>query len=233
MASPDEPVSSDPAGQPPSAGPRRAHHLPAALLALATFALAILLAIVLWMRWQQPAYVMPFAVVGVGVLCAVLTGCGGAMAALRGQVTPWLAPLVTLMLVYAFLSFLVIGVLVVVPTVLVVLLLVERRSRRVEAASTPRWRAGAGLLLTLGLIPLSLLVLLGGPVVECTPEGVETSTPIWSWSGSLSAEGSSGETGGSGSSSDLSRTSGSVTEGATTYTYVCLGSKLLNFDAHA
>ncbi|HAW09737.1 MAG TPA: hypothetical protein DCX12_01440, partial [Chloroflexi bacterium] len=62
--------------------------MPAGILALATSVLAVLLAIVLGIRWQQPAYVMPFAVVVVGVLCALLTAFGGAMAVLRGQVTP-------------------------------------------------------------------------------------------------------------------------------------------------
>jgi hypothetical protein len=230
MVSPGEPVSSLPDVQPPTAGPRRTHRLPAGLLALATSILAILLAIVLGARWRQPAYVMPFAIVVVGGLCAVLTWFGGAMAALRGQVTPWLAPLLTLVFFYCFL---VVGILVIFLAALVLLIVVNRRSHRVQVASTRSSRVGPPLLLTLGLVPLSLLVLLGGPVVECMPQGVESSTPIWSWSESLSATGESGEIGdGSGSSSDLSRTSGSVTEGATTYTYVCLGSKLLHFDAH-
>jgi hypothetical protein len=204
--------------------------LPAGLLALATSALAILLAIVLAIRWRQPAYVMPFPVVAVGGLCAVLAGLGGAMAALRGQVTPWLAPLLTLVFFYAFL---VVGVLVILPAVVVVLLLANRRPHRVQVASTLMWPVGPALLLTLGLVPLSLLVLLGGPVVACMPQGVETSTPIWSWTESLSAEGVSGESGSaSGSSSDLSRSSGSVTEGGRTYSFVCLGTKLLHFDAH-
>jgi hypothetical protein len=224
-------VSSPPDVQPPTAGPRRTHRLPAGLLALATSALAILLAIVLGIRWQQPAYVMPFAIVVVGGLCAVLTWFGGAMAALRSQVAPWLAPLVTLVLVYGFL---VIGVLVILPAVVVLLLLANRRSRRVHVALTRRWRVGPALLLTLGLVPLSLLVLLGGPVVECMPQGVESSTPIWIWLGSLGAEGVSGESGSaSGSSSDLGRSTGTVTEGGTTYSFVCLGTKLLHFDAHA
>ena len=200
--------------------------------------LAILLAIVLGIRWQQPAYVMPFAVVVVGGLCAVLTVFGGAMAALRGQVNPWLAPLLTLVFFYALTAFLVAGVLVILLAAVLLLLLVNRRSARVQVASTRRWRAGPALLLTLGLVPLSLLILLGGPVVECMPQGVETSTPIWSWTESPSGEGVSGagvsgESGSaSSSSSDLSRSSGSVTEGGTTYTYECLGTKLEQFESH-
>jgi hypothetical protein len=83
---------------------------------------------------------MLFAVVAVGVLCAVLTGFGRAMAALRGQVTPWLAPLVTLILIYGFL---VIGVLVILPAVVVLLLVVNRRLHRVLVdvypSTRPRW----------------------------------------------------------------------------------------------
>jgi hypothetical protein len=85
----------------------------------------------------------------------------------------------------------------------------------------------------LGLVPLSLLVLLGGPVVECMPQGFGSATPIWTWLGSLGAGGASGGTsGGSSSSSDLSRTSGSVTVSGTTYSFVCIGTKLVQFDSH-
>ena len=227
MASAGEPVSSAPASQPPAVGPRRTQRLAAGILALATSVLAVLLAIVLGIRWQQPAYVMPFAVVVVGVLCALLTAFGGAMAVLRGQVTPWLAPLVTLILIYGFLA---IGVLFIVPTVLVLLLLVNRRPHRVQVNSTPSSRVGTALLLTLGLVPLSLLVLLGGPVVECMPQGVESSTPIWTWLGNVAAGGGASETGSDSSSSSApSQSSGSVIEGGTTYSFVCLGTKLVQF----
>ena len=218
-------MNSAPGRQRPEASPGPSHRLPAGLLALATSGLAILLAIVLGIRWRQPAYVMPLAIVVVGALCALLTAFGGAMAVLRGQVTPWLAPPVTLILIYGFLA---VGVLVIVP-VLVLLLLVNRRVRRVQVVRTSSSRAGSALLLTLGLVPLCVLVLLGEPVVECMSQGVETSTPIWSWLGNLGA----GETGSvSSSSSAPGRSGGSVTEGGTTYSFLCLGTRLVQFASH-
>jgi hypothetical protein len=132
-------------------------------LALCTSALAILLAILLGIWWRQPAYVMPFWVVLAGSLCAAMTGIGGVLATRRGQVTSWLAPTVTLA---ALLGFLVAGVLVLLPVMVVLLLVANHQGHRVAAITQPRRRVSAGLVLTLGLVPLCLLVLLRGPVVE-------------------------------------------------------------------
>jgi hypothetical protein len=86
----------------------------------------------------------------------------------------------------------------------------------------------AGLILTLGLVPLCLFVLLRGPVVDCTSTGVDEGSPIWMWLESLgTGTGIAGT--GSSSSSDVDRTTGSVTAGGTTYSFVCLGPKLAQF----
>jgi hypothetical protein len=80
----------------------------------------------------------------------------------------------------------------------------------------------AGLILTLGLVPLCLLVLLRGPVVDCMSNGVDGGSPIWAWLGSLGTGAGMSESGSS-MSSDLNQTTGSVTVGGTTYSYVCVG----------
>jgi hypothetical protein len=216
-------VNSVVASQPPTRDARHADRVLAGLLALSTSALAILLAILLGIWWRQPAYVMPVWVVLAGSLCAALTGIGGVLATRRGQATAWLAPTVTFA---ALLGFLEAGTLVVLPVIVVLLLVANHRGRWVPAPP-PSWRhVSAGLILTLGLVPLCLLVLLGGPVVDCLSNGVAGDSPIWAWLGSL---GTGGGMSGSGSSADLSQTTGSVTIGGATYLYVCVGPKLAQF----
>jgi hypothetical protein len=213
------------ASEPPTTAAGHAHQVPAGLLALCTTALAILLAILLGIWWRQPAYVMPFWVVLAGSVCAVLTGIGGVLATRRRQATSWLAPTVTLAAVLGFLSA---GTLVLLPVIVVVLLVANHWGRRAPATPPSRRHVSAGLILTLGLVPLCLLVLLGGPVVDCTSNGVAGGIPIWMWIGSLgTGAGMSGS--GSSTSSDLNQTTGSVTAGGTTYSYVCVGPKLAQF----
>ena len=217
------------ASQPPITGAGHAHQILAGLLAFCTTALAILLAILLGIWWRQPAYVMPFWVVLAGCLCAGLTGIGGVLATRRGQVTSWLAPTVTLA---ALLGFLEAGVLVLLPVMVVLLLVANHRGHRVPAIPQPTRRSSAGLVLTLGLVPLCLLVLLRGPVVDCTSDGVDEGSPIWMSLGSLgTGAGIAGTIAGTGSSTsaDLDQTTGSITAGGTTYSFVCVGPKLAQF----
>jgi hypothetical protein len=218
-------VNSVVASQPPAKGARQAHQMLAGLLALCTSALAILLAILLGIWWRQPAYVMPFWVVLAGSLCAALTGIGGVLATRRGQATSWLAPTVTLA---ALLGFLAAGTLVLLPVIVVLLLVANHRGRRVPATPQSRRHVSAGLILTLGLVPLCLLVLLRGPVVDCMSNGVDEGSPIWMWLGSLGTGAGIAGTGSS-TSSDLNQTTGSVTAGGATYSFVCVGPKLAQF----
>jgi hypothetical protein len=213
------------ASQPPTKGATRVHQVAAGLLALCTSALAILLAVMLGIGWRQPAYVMPVWVVLAGCLCAALTAIGGVLATRRGQVTSWVAPTVTLA---ALLGFLVAGTLVLLPVMVVLLLVANHRGRRVPATPQPRRHVSAGLVLTLGLVPLCLLVLLRGPVVDCMPNGVDEGSPIWMWLGSLGTGAGIAGTGSS-ASSDLNQTTGSVTAGGATYSFVCLGPRLAQF----
>ena len=213
------------ASQPPTRDARHAHQVLAGLLALCTSALAILLAILLGIWWRQPAYVMPFWVVLAGSLCAAMTGIGGVLATRRGQATSWLAPTVTLA---ALLGFLAAGTLVLLPVIVVLLLVANHRGRRVPATPQSRRHVSAGLILTLGLVPLCLLVLLRGPVVDCMSNGVDEGSPIWMWLGSLGTGAGIAGTGSS-TSSDLNQTTGSITAGGTTYSFVCVGPKLAQF----
>ena len=193
-------------------------------MAIASSALALVLAILIGTWWRQPAYVMPFWVVGVGGICALLTGIGGVMATRRGAVTPWLPPTGAVVL---FSGFLVAGVLVLAPLTVALMLLAQSRMRR-HVTPSPGWHGGAGLVLTLGLVPLCLLAVLRGPAVECMPNGFGSGTPIWAWLGSPGASGS-GIASGSVSSFQPNQTSGSVNVGGTTYAFDCVGSDLVNF----
>jgi hypothetical protein len=138
-------------------------------LAVSTSALAVLATVVLAAELSRPAYIMPIWVVAVAAICAVLTVIGGATAARRRRITPWLAPVVTGALVVASLELFMITV----PLALILLLLISVRAVRRGLGRMPAdHRAGApGLLLTIRLVPLFLLILLGRPVIECTPGG--------------------------------------------------------------
>jgi hypothetical protein len=60
--------------------------------------------------------------------------------------------------------------------------------------------------------------------VSCMSDGVSGSTPLWTWFGGLGGGGMSG-----GGSSDSNQVSGSVTVGGTTYSYICMGDRLVRF----
>jgi hypothetical protein len=195
-----------------------------ALLVITTCGAALLTAI-LESRRHQPAYAMPVVVVLIAGLCVVLIVAGGGLALKARRLEPWLAPVVVVALMFAFLEA---GVFIVVPLVLLLVLV----SRRGPAArrSALRWQSlGAPVLLTLGIVPLSWLAL-DRPVVECLANGVSSATPVWTsfWGGS--ASGTSSESGsGSSSSSAPQQVSGSITAGGVTYAYTCDGTRLVRF----
>jgi hypothetical protein len=88
-----------------------------------------------------------------------------------------------------------------------------------------------GFLLTVGLVPLFLLIFLGSPVVACTTSGEANSAPLWTWldSGGGMTDSVSGS---SASSSDSSVSTGTETIGATKYSWVCDGSTVVHFTTH-
>jgi hypothetical protein len=196
-----------------------------ALLVITTCAVALLTAI-LESRRHQPAYAMPVVVVLIAGLCVVLIAAGGVLALKARQLEPWLAPVVVVALMFAFLEA---GVLIVIPLVLLLVLVSRRGSAGRRSAL--RWqRLGAPVLLTLGVVPLSWLAL-DRPVVECLANGVSSATPVWTWFGGGSVSGFTSETGGSGSSSSSAPqlSSGSITAGGVTYIYTCDGTRLIRF----
>jgi hypothetical protein len=171
---------------------------------------------------------MPVSVLVIGAVCLALTTAGAAIATYRGElVKPWLTLLTTLLFLAAFISLFSIGALVLI--VALASLIARARLRGVQPVDAPRTRVGAGLLLSLGLAPLSLLAV-EQPVVACMPDGVSNSSPIWTWFGSGEGGFSSGGSGSSSSSNHVS--TGTVTVGGTTYMYTCAGEDLVNFAAH-
>jgi hypothetical protein len=198
----------------------------ASALALAVTAVGVVLLVLLAQRHQQPGYAMPLAVLVIAGMCVALTTAGGAMATYRGQlVGPWLTMVTTLLFLAAFLTMFSIGPLVLI--VALASLLARIRLRSPDTAS--RSRIGAGLCLSLGMAPLSLLAV-EQPVVACMPDGVSNASPIWTWFGSGGGGLSAGGSGSSSSSNHVS--TGTVTAGGTTYTYACAGEELVNFAAH-
>lgn len=191
----------------------------AALLVTATCA-AIYVAVVLESHRQQPVYAMPVTVVLVACVCVALTAAGGLIALRAGQLAPWLAPLATAMLVYGFF---VAGTLIVLPMALLMLLVIRNTQSRRAHEHQPLNVRAAGLL-TLGLVPLSLLALLDQPVVTCFPGGVSLAPPVWT-----SFQSSSGQSSESSSSASPQLSAGYLTAGGVTYTYTCKGAQLVYF----
>src|SRR4029077_10487741 len=128
---------------------------------------------------RQPAYIMPIWVVALAAICVVLTVIGGGIAVRRRRVTPWLAPLVTGVLLVASLELFVITV----PLLLLLLVVTSVRAVRRGLGRIPVDQSvGAlGSLLTAGMVPLFLLIFLGGPVVQCIPGGASSGIPVWAW----------------------------------------------------
>ena len=190
------------------------------LFAVISSALAVLAATLLATELSQPAYIMPVWVVVVAAICVVLTMIGGAAAARRHRATPWLAPVITSVLLLASLE----GFVVAVPLALILLVLIAVRPlRRVLGRIPFDQTVGApGLLLTVGLVPLLLLIFLGRPVVECTPDGVSSSIPVWAWFGNDVVGGPVASSASASSDSIVSR--GTETVGGITYSWICRGS---------
>jgi hypothetical protein len=180
---------------------------------------AVYEAVVLELHRHQPVYAMPITVVYVAGACVVLTAVGSVIAVRAGQIAPWLAPVLTAIVVYGLL---VAGTLIVLPAI-VLIALASRRLRSVRGRDQARLRVSAPVLLTLGLVPLGLLALFDRPIVECRPVGVSLSPPVWT-----SFQSSSGQSG-STSSSTPQQSSGSITAGGVTYTFTCKGAQLVRF----
>lgn len=205
---------------------RRRRRWPSVALAASTTALAALAAVVLGTKSRQPAYIMPIWVVAVAAICVALTVIGGAIAVRRGRITPWLAPAVTGVLLVASLELFVITV----PLLLILLILISVRAVRRGLGRIPADQSvGApGLLLTIGLVPLFLLIFLGGPVVECMSGGSSSAIPVWAWF--ANGAGVSVSVSGSGSgSSNSSVTTGTESANGATYSWVCNGSNVVRF----
>ena len=202
------------------------HRRAALVLAVSTSAIAAFVAAVLGTRFSQPAYIMPIWVVVVAAICVVPTVIGGAVAVRRGRAAAWLAPALISLLAIATLELFVF----VIPIALILLLLFVVRARRLASTRGPGEHGAGipGLLLTIGLVPLFLLIFLGSPVVACTTDGESNASPIWAWFGS---DGSflSSESGSSSGSSDSGVSTGTETVGATTYSWVCNGSTVVLF----
>jgi hypothetical protein len=202
------------------------HRRAAVALAVSTSALAVLAAVVIATELSQPAYVMPIWVVVVAAICVVLTVIGGAAAARRRRVTPWLAPVVTGVLAVASLELFILTV----PLALILLVLVTVRAVRRASGRIPGDQSvGApGFLLTVGLVPLLLLIFLGRPIIECTVGGGSSALPLWASFGN----GGGSSSGNSVSGSDLSVSSGTETVGGTAYSWVCHDSTVVQFTTH-
>lgn len=200
-----------------------------AALSLGAVVFAICTAAAVAREWGQPAYAIPAAVAAVAAACAALTVFGVVSALRRREIgRAWLTTLTTFLFLWGYLALFSIGLLLMVAAVVCLVMRIRLAERRPRTGR--RWRLGAGLILSLGLAPLTALAI-NGPVVACTSDGVSVGTPLWM------VIGAGGESGMSaGSSSAASGTSeeqswGTVTVGGTTYAYSCTGSHLTRFIA--
>jgi hypothetical protein len=194
-------------------------------------AFAVRTAILIGQHWRQPNYAMPLTVVVIAALCAVLTATGAWLATRRGHMArSWLTVLTTLLFLWGLLTILSIGLGLLILAM--GLLVVRVRLPAVPPVGRRVVEVGAGLLLALGLAPLTALAI-SGPVVECTAGGVQSSVPMWTWfssaSGDSASAGNSLHAHGEASPSSTQRTSGRVTVGGTTYAYTCRDDHLTKF----
>lgn len=190
---------------------------------VATAVVVVLAVADLLVEWRQPVYVMPDAVVVIGVVCALLASLGALTAARRGLVVPWLAPMCAILVL---LSAVLVFVLALLAAIAAVIIAFRLRARRTSAGMVPSGNLLPASLLTLGLVPLLALVLLGRPVVQCLDNGEEDSAPIWLWVG-----GGGGSASISGPAAQADRVAGTATIGSHTYSYVCSGARLVQFTA--
>ncbi len=209
-----------------AAGNRSKGSSQVALVALALLAVAFAArtAVLIGQEWREPNYAMPGSVVAVAAFCGVLTMVGAYVAARDANgLRSWLTVLTALLFLWGFLTIFSIGLgllLAAIACLVIRLRLVYHQQPFVG------WHflIGAGLLLSLGLIPLSALSI-SGPVVGCMPGGVQSSVPIWTLFGS--ASGRSGMT--SSGSVSSQQAAGHVTVGGTTYGYTCTNGRLTSF----
>ncbi|MHB8325008.1 MAG: hypothetical protein ACYDEA_03430 [Candidatus Dormibacteria bacterium] len=193
-------------------------------LGLLAAAFAARTAVVIGQEWREPNYAMPGSVVAVAAFCGVLTMVGAYVAARdTNGLRSWLTVLTALLFLFGFLTIFSIGLGLLLAAIACLVI----RLRLVYHQPLVRWHflVGAGLLLSVGLIPLSALSI-SGPVVECLPGGVQSSVPIWTLFGS--ASGSSRMTS-SGSSVSSQQAAGHVTVDGTTYGYTCTNGRLTSF----
>jgi hypothetical protein len=101
---------------------------------VATSVVGVLAAANLLLEWRQPVYVMPAAVVFIGAVCALLTILGAIVAARRQIVSPWLAPICVILLLFIAALLVLFAIL---PAIAVVLIVLNRRAHRVSAGLEP------------------------------------------------------------------------------------------------
>ena len=192
-------------------------------LGLLAVAFAARTAVVIGQEWREPNYAMPVSVVAVAAFCGVLTMVGAYVAARdTNGLRPWLTVLTALLFLWGFLTIFSIGLGLLLAAI--VSLVIRLRLADHQPLGERHFLIGAGLLLSVGLIPLSALSI-SGPVVECIPGGVQSSVPIWTLFGS--ASGRSGMT--SSGSVSSQQAAGHVTVGGTTYGYTCTNGRLTSF----
>ena len=193
-------------------------------LGLLAVAFAARTAVVIGHEWREPNYAMPVSVVAVAAFCGVLTMVGACVAARDTYgLRPWLTVLTALLFLWGFLTIFSIGLGLLLAAI--VSLVIRLRLADHQPLGERHFLIGAGLLLSVGLIPLSALSI-SGPVVECIPGGVQSSVPIWTLFGS--ASGRSWMTS-SGSSVSSQQAAGHVTVGGLTYAYTCTNGRLTSF----
>ncbi len=206
----------------------RTRHRPYRLISVALGLLAVAFAartvLVIAQERGEPNYAMPVPVVAVAVFCGVLTVVGAYVAARdTNGLRPWLTVLAALLFLWGFLTMFSIGLgllLAAVATLLIRLRLADH-----QPLGERHLPVGAGLLLSAGLVPLSALSI-SGPVVECTPGGVQSSVPVWAVLGSAS-----GQTWVTSSAASVAsrRAAGHVTVDGDTYAYTCTNGRLTSF----
>lgn len=205
----------------------------------AASAFAVWTTVEIALHWHQPNYAMPGMVVVIAALCTVFTLAEAWLVGRRSgdSARSWLTVLTALLFLWGVLTIFSVGLGLLI--VAVGFLVVRLRLPRVLSCVGRRAGVSAGLMLSLGLVPLSALAV-SDPVVECTGQGVQSSVPMWIWfssasgssrsgSGSFSSAGNSLSAHGQESPSGTQKRSGRVSVGGSTYSYSCTDGRLTKF----
>ena len=183
----------------------------------AVILVAVYLTVVTVHHWGRPVYAVPSVALAISVTSAALAIAGAVgMVAVRRRDAALVSALVGLLMAVGVLALFSIGLLFLLAGTGIAIALARRLSGSEPAAVAVAVASGAAI--AVGLATAALLAI-QPPVVECSDNGIRISSSIWS--GGSSSGSSRGGPGG--------YSTGTITQGSTTYKFTCSDGHLVEF----